>query len=56
MAAVTVVIIAIRHVIGASSLGNVILMLLVGDAGSSLSGSLDGSDGSFDSSDGYSES
>ena len=53
MAAVMVVIIATRQVIGASSLGDVVLMLLVGDAGSSLSGSLDGSDGSFDSSNMY---
>ena len=52
MAAVMVVIIATRQVIGASSLGDVVLVLLVGDAGSSL----DGSDGSFDSSDKYAES
>jgi len=50
-----VIIIATRQVVGVSSPGDVVLMLLVGDAGSSLSGSLDGSDGSFDTSDGYAE-
>ena len=52
MAAITVVIIATRQAIEASSPSDVVLMLLVDDAGSSL----DGSDGSFDSSDAYAES
>ena len=64
MAAVAVVIVsfftaiisATRQAIGASSPGDVVLMLLVGDMGSSLSSLLDGSDGLFDSLDGYAES
>ena len=46
------IIIATRQVVGVSSPGDVVLILVVGDAGSSL----DGSNGSFDSSDGYAES
>jgi len=37
-------------------MGDDVLMLLVSDAGSTLSGSLDGSNGSFDCSDAYAES
>ena len=43
----TVIIVATRQVVGVSSLGDVVLILVVGDTGSSL----DGWDGSFDSSD-----
>ena len=50
------IIIETRQVVGVSSLGDVVLILVVGDAGSSLSGSLDGSDGSFYSSNGYAKS
>ena len=51
----TVIIVATRQVVGVSSPGDVVLILVVGDTGSSLSGSLDGWDGSFDSSDEYAE-
>ena len=50
------IIIAMWQVVGVSSLGDVILILVVNDVGSSLSGSLDGSDGSFYSSNGYAKS
>ena len=43
------IIIATRQVVGVSSLDDVVLILVVGDAGSSLSGSLDGSDGYVES-------
>ena len=38
----TAIIIATRQVVGVSSPGDVVLILVVGDAGSSLSSSLDG--------------
>ena len=38
----TAIIIATQQVVGVSGLSNVVLMLLVGDAGNSLSGSPDG--------------
>ena len=47
----TMIIIVTRQVVGVSSPGDAVLVLVVGDTG----GSLDGSDGSFDSSDGYAE-
>ena len=53
MATATVVIITTRQAIGASSLSDVVLMLLVSDVGSLLSSLLDCSDSSFDSSDVY---
>ena len=43
------IIVVTRQVVGVSSLGNVVLILVVGDSGSSLSGSLDGSDGYVES-------
>ena len=46
------IIIATRQVVGVSSPGDVVLILVVGYAGSSLRGS----DGSFYSSDGYTKS
>ena len=45
----TAIIVVTRQVVGVSSLGNVVLILVVGDSGSSLSGSLDGSDGYVES-------
>ena len=49
------IIIATRQVVGVSSSDDVVLMLRIEDVDSSLIGSLDGSNGSFDSSDGYAE-
>ena len=43
------IIVVTRRVVGVSSLSNVVLILVVGDSGSSLSGSLDGSDGYVES-------